>query len=91
MYSKFLLANVLEVFSVYFFVLIVWCWMFREEAEGKMKGILGYVEEDVDSLDFIGDSRYGLYKVWLCTKFGFYWSSCQKACICTSRRFRWGE
>lgn len=30
----------------------------REESEGKLKGILGYVEEDLVSTDFLGDSRY---------------------------------
>lgn len=29
----------------------------REESEGKLKGILGYTEDDVVSTDFIGDSR----------------------------------
>jgi glyceraldehyde 3-phosphate dehydrogenase len=29
----------------------------REESENNLKGILGYVEEDVVSTDFIGDSR----------------------------------
>ncbi|XWS69180.1 hypothetical protein CRYUN_Cryun04dG0157500 [Craigia yunnanensis] len=29
----------------------------KEESEGKLKGILGYIEEDVVSTDFIGDSR----------------------------------
>lgn len=29
----------------------------REESEGKLKGILGYTEEDVVSTDFVGDSR----------------------------------
>lgn len=29
----------------------------REESEGKMKGILGYVDEDLVSTDFVGDSR----------------------------------
>lgn len=32
--------------------------LFREESEGKLKGILGYIEDDVVSTDFIGDSRY---------------------------------
>lgn len=31
--------------------------MIREESEGKLKGILGYTEDDVVSTDFIGDSR----------------------------------
>ncbi|RRT69415.1 hypothetical protein B296_00012660 [Ensete ventricosum] len=31
---------------------------YREESEGKLKGILGYVEEDLVSTDFVGDSRY---------------------------------
>lgn len=30
----------------------------KEESEGKLKGILGYTEDDVVSTDFIGDSRY---------------------------------
>lgn len=30
----------------------------REEAEGQLKGILGYTDEDAASNDFIGDSRY---------------------------------
>lgn len=29
----------------------------REESEGKLKGILGYTEDDVVSTDFIGDNR----------------------------------
>ncbi|MBA0577760.1 hypothetical protein Golob_023845 [Gossypium lobatum] len=29
----------------------------REECEGKLKGIFGYIEEDVVSTDFVGDSR----------------------------------
>lgn len=29
----------------------------REASETKLKGILGYVEDDVVSTDFIGDSR----------------------------------
>ena len=33
----------------------------REESEGKLKGILGYTEDDVVSTDFIGDSRYKLW------------------------------
>lgn len=33
-------------------------WVFdREESEGKLKGILGYTEDDVVSTDFVGDSR----------------------------------
>ncbi|KAF2292849.1 hypothetical protein GH714_029326 [Hevea brasiliensis] len=34
-------------------------WM--EESEGKLKGILGYTEEDVVSTDFIGDSRSSIF------------------------------
>lgn len=30
----------------------------REESEGKLKGILGYTEDDVVSTDFVGDSRW---------------------------------
>ena len=29
----------------------------REESEGKLKGILGYTDEDLVSTDFVGDSR----------------------------------
>lgn len=32
----------------------------RAESEGKLKGILGYVEEDLVSTDFLGDNRYSL-------------------------------
>ncbi|KAL9269578.1 Glyceraldehyde-3-phosphate dehydrogenase, cytosolic-like protein [Drosera capensis] len=32
-----------------------------EESEGKLKGILGYTEEDVVSTDFIGDSRSSIF------------------------------
>ncbi|KAE8716590.1 hypothetical protein F3Y22_tig00110114pilonHSYRG00370 [Hibiscus syriacus] len=32
-------------------------WTSLAESEGKLKGILGYIEEDVVSTDFIGDSR----------------------------------
>lgn len=34
------------------------CEAIREEAEGKLKGILGYTEDDHISTDFIGDTRY---------------------------------
>lgn len=33
------------------------CLLTREESEGKLKGILGYTEDDVVSTDFVGDSR----------------------------------
>ncbi len=33
----------------------------RAEANGKMKGILGYTEEDVVSSDFITDSRSSIF------------------------------
>ena len=33
------------------------CLLIREESEGKLKGILGYTEDDVVSTDFVGDSR----------------------------------
>ncbi|KAF9624990.1 hypothetical protein IFM89_016810 [Coptis chinensis] len=32
----------------------------KVESEGKLKGILGYTEDDVVSTDFIGDNRYEL-------------------------------
>ncbi|GFY87359.1 glyceraldehyde-3-phosphate dehydrogenase C2 [Actinidia rufa] len=33
----------------------------REESEGKLKGILGYTEDDVVSTDFVGDSRSSIF------------------------------
>ncbi|CDP13300.1 unnamed protein product [Coffea canephora] len=33
----------------------------KEEAAGKLKGVLGYTEEDVVSSDFIGDSRSSIF------------------------------
>ncbi|XVE74840.1 hypothetical protein DITRI_Ditri12bG0050400 [Diplodiscus trichospermus] len=33
----------------------------KEESEGRLKGILGYTEEDVVSTDFIGDSRSSIF------------------------------
>jgi glyceraldehyde 3-phosphate dehydrogenase len=33
----------------------------REESENKLKGILGYTEEDVVSTDFLGDSRSSIF------------------------------
>ncbi|XP_027100693.1 glyceraldehyde-3-phosphate dehydrogenase 2, cytosolic [Coffea eugenioides] len=33
----------------------------KEEAGGKLKGVLGYTEEDVVSSDFIGDSRSSIF------------------------------
>nr|BAJ10715.1 glyceraldehyde-3-phosphate dehydrogenase [Hydrobryum japonicum] len=33
----------------------------KEESEGKMKGILGYCEDDVVSTDFIGDKRSSIF------------------------------
>ncbi|KAI3851681.1 hypothetical protein MKX03_022326 [Papaver bracteatum] len=32
----------------------------KEKSEGNMKGILGYVDEDLVSTDFLGDNRYEL-------------------------------
>ncbi|KAI3933478.1 hypothetical protein MKX01_022057 [Papaver californicum] len=33
----------------------------KEESEGKMKGILGYVDEDLVSTDFLGDNRSSIF------------------------------
>ncbi|KAI8022599.1 Glyceraldehyde-3-phosphate dehydrogenase GAPC2, cytosolic [Camellia lanceoleosa] len=33
----------------------------KEESEGKLKGILGFTEDDVVSTDFIGDSRSSIF------------------------------
>ncbi|KAG6487820.1 hypothetical protein ZIOFF_056526 [Zingiber officinale] len=32
-----------------------------EESEGNLKGILGYVDEDLVSSDFVGDSRSSIF------------------------------
>ena len=32
--------------------------LYRAASEGPLKGIIGYVEEDLVSTDFVGDSRY---------------------------------
>ncbi|KAI3867499.1 hypothetical protein MKX03_032352 [Papaver bracteatum] len=32
----------------------------KEESEGNMKGILGYVDEDLVSTNFLGDNMYEL-------------------------------
>lgn len=37
------------------------CGLDREASESKLKGILGYVEDDVVSTDFIGDSRSSIF------------------------------
>ncbi|XP_022895071.1 glyceraldehyde-3-phosphate dehydrogenase, cytosolic [Olea europaea var. sylvestris] len=33
----------------------------KAESEGKLKGILGYTEDDVVSTDFVGDSRSSIF------------------------------
>lgn len=33
----------------------------KEESEGKLKGVLGYTEDDVVSTDFVGDSRSSIF------------------------------
>lgn len=33
----------------------------KEESEGKLKGILGYTEDDLVSTDFVGDSRSSIF------------------------------
>ncbi|KAL4275359.1 Glyceraldehyde-3-phosphate dehydrogenase GAPC2, cytosolic [Arachis hypogaea] len=37
----------------------------KEESEGKLKGILGYTEDDVVSTDFLGDSRSSIFEAQL--------------------------
>lgn len=37
------------------------CGAVREEAEGKMEGVLGYCDQDRVSSDFIGDSRSSIF------------------------------
>ena len=37
------------------------CAAVKEASEGKMKGILGYTNEDLVSSDFIGDSRTSIF------------------------------
>jgi len=34
---------------------------FKEAAEGELKGILGYTEDDVVSQDFLGDARTSIF------------------------------
>lgn len=48
---------------VYFF--IIFLVDKREESEGKLKGILGYTEDDAVSTQFIGHSRWNLLYAWL--------------------------
>jgi len=38
------------------------CEAIREESEGKLKGILGYTEDDHISTDFIGDTRSSIFE-----------------------------
>lgn len=33
----------------------------KEESEGKIKGILGYIDNDLVSIDFVGDSRSSIF------------------------------
>ena len=33
----------------------------KEESEGKLKGILGYTEDDLVSTDFVGDNRSSIF------------------------------
>ena len=33
----------------------------KEESEGKLKGIIGYTDEDLVSTDFVGDSRSSIF------------------------------
>jgi glyceraldehyde 3-phosphate dehydrogenase len=40
-------------------------YLHRAEAEGSLKGILGYVEEDLVSTDFQGDSRCAIHSLLL--------------------------
>ncbi|CAN1295281.1 Glyceraldehyde-3-phosphate dehydrogenase 2, cytosolic [Linum perenne] len=35
--------------------------LYREESEGNLKGILGYVDEDCVSADFVGDNRSSIF------------------------------
>lgn len=56
-------ATFIILLQLHVFVKILCCFTLttianREESEGKLKGILGYVEEDLVSTDFLGDSRY---------------------------------
>jgi glyceraldehyde 3-phosphate dehydrogenase len=48
------------------------CEAIREESEGKLKGILGYTEDDHISTDFIGDTRYYSFTSTLSTEFTEY-------------------
>jgi hypothetical protein len=45
----------------------------RAEAEGALKGILGYVDEDLVSTDFLGDNRYWYYTYYDPITFTILW------------------
>jgi glyceraldehyde-3-phosphate dehydrogenase/erythrose-4-phosphate dehydrogenase len=47
----------------------------RAEAEGNLKGILGYVEEDLVSTDFQGDNRYYTVRDLFVVKLFDSWTS----------------
>jgi glyceraldehyde 3-phosphate dehydrogenase len=34
---------------------------YRAASEGKLKGIMGYTDEDLVSTDFVGDSRFATF------------------------------
>jgi glyceraldehyde 3-phosphate dehydrogenase len=36
---------------------------YRAASEGKLKGIMGYTDEDLVSTDFVGDGRYAIYLI----------------------------
>jgi glyceraldehyde 3-phosphate dehydrogenase len=37
------------------------CAKVKEVSEGEMKGVMGYTDEDVVSMDFVGDSRSSIF------------------------------
>jgi glyceraldehyde 3-phosphate dehydrogenase len=60
--------------------------LFRAVSEGNLKGIMGYVEEDLVSTDFIGDSRYADNSIrWIKT---LPFSQADSHCACLFLQFR---
>lgn len=59
--NRFLLFGAFSSFeeNIIFLRFIFSLLVLREESEGKLKGILGYTEDEVVSTDFVGDNRYG--------------------------------
>ncbi|XP_023000810.1 glyceraldehyde-3-phosphate dehydrogenase, cytosolic-like [Cucurbita maxima] len=68
----------------------------KEESEGKLKGILGYTEDEVVSTDFMGDNRSSIFDAkagialnknyvklvsWYDNELGYRYKQIQRLCI----------